>query len=534
MNQLPRLWTTPSGRVRRLAVVVLVGLLAALALALVPARSASAAELPGAITSVSTDKTAYGYNDRLTLHFGWAVPDTATAGDTFTLDLPDELKALSLAKFSLAAPDGSDVADAVWDGKKIVFTLTDYVDSHDSVAGSGFVTVQWDHGTVDQETGPIVLDFDGHAVPVTIGAKPAPPAQCTTNCPPPAQTPTSRGLGKSGSFTDGAYEGTSADADNIAWTVRLPGNATGYPQLDVVDTPAAGSVIDCATFAVRTQDSLAGGTPSTVVDASRYTLDCSADTFTLHLGAIAGSEFITVTYKGTITDQRSGSYANHVAVTAPGTTASTDTTVKRQAAGGVGDGVQSVSVGDLVWMDADHDGRQSAGEKGIAGVALVLSGPDGHAVTDIHGATVAPVVTDASGHYLFPNLPVLPAGQHYIVTIDPVASKKALAGLEPTTAHAGADRALDSSRASAESADLSTNGAQDLTLDFGFVLPDLPTLALPGGDGSDPGTEQPTTTASVSQLAHTGVSDPTPGVLIAVGLLVLGVVTALLARRRRA
>jgi hypothetical protein len=534
MTQLPRLWTSPSGRLRPLAAFALIGVLAALALALVPARSASAAALPGAITSVSTDKTSYGYNDRVSLTFGWAVPDSATAGDTFTLDLPDELKALSLAKFSLTAPDGSDVADAVWHGKQVVFTLTPYVDSHDSVSGSGFVTVQWDHSVVDKETAPIVLDFDGHAIPVTIGEKPAPPAPCTTNCPPPAPTPTSRGLSKSGSFTDGAYEGTSTDADNLGWTVRLPGNATGFPQMDVVDTPAAGSIIDCSTVTIRTQSSLASGTPSTVVDASRYSLSCSADTFTLHLGAIAASEFITVSYKGTISDQRPGSYANHVAITTPGTTTAVDTAVKRQAAGGVGGGVQSVSVGDLVWMDADHDGRQNVAEKGIAGVTLVLTGPDGKPVTDIHGSPVKPAVTDASGHYLFSGLPVLAAGQHYTVAIDAAASKKALDGLEPTTAHAGADRAADSSTDSAESVDLTTNGAQDLTLDFGFVFPDLPTLALPGGDGSDPGTDQPTTTAQVSQLAHTGVSDPTPGVLVAVGLLALGVVTALLARRRRA
>ncbi|MFR0657183.1 Ig-like domain-containing protein, partial [Pantoea sp. SIMBA_079] len=72
--------------------------------------------IPGAITSVTTDKTAYGYNERLKLTFGWAVPDGSQPGDTFTLDLPDELAAASLARFQLTAPDGQTVATADWNG----------------------------------------------------------------------------------------------------------------------------------------------------------------------------------------------------------------------------------------------------------------------------------------------------------------------------------------------------------------------------------------------------------------------------------
>ncbi|HXR45378.1 MAG TPA: SdrD B-like domain-containing protein, partial [Pseudolysinimonas sp.] len=318
--------------------------------------------------------------------------------------------------------------------------------------------------------------------------------------------------------------------DNIGWTIALPGNPTGYSTpVHVVDTPAAGSVIDCATIALTTQDSLAGGTTKTAVDPARYDVTCSPSTFTIDLDRIGPSEFVTITYKGTIADQSSGSYANHVAVTIDGQTTLKDSTVKRTDAGGVGDGVQSVGVGDDVWLDADRDGIQDPGEKGIPGVTLALTGPDGKPVTGITGAPVADAVTDANGHYAFTGLPVLPAGQHYTVSIDAAASKTALTGLVPTTAHAGHDAALDSSTGSAQSTDLTTNGARDLTLDFGFVLPDepdLPTLALPG----DPETASSDTPA---QLAHTGVDGVVPASIAGVLLIGLGAAVAIAARRRR-
>lgn len=518
----------PSGvraaRTARILATALIALIVTAVGFLVPA-AANAAELTGAITSVSTDKTTYGYNERIKLSFDWAVPDTATAGDTFTLPLPEELKAATLAKFSLLAADGSVVADATWAGKSVVFALTDYVDSHDNVGGSGFLTVQWDHDFTPVTSQPVVLEFLGTAIQVVIGDKPAPSQPCTQNCPPAPSTPTARSLSKSGSWADGAYEGTRDQTGNINWSIALPGNETGYVgPIQVVDTPSTGSVVECATIAVSTQASLAGGTPRTPVDPARYTVDCSAGAFTIQLDTIAPSEFITITYKGTITDQRTGAYANHVAVTIAGTTTIKDTKVKRTDAGGVGGGTQSVSVGDYVWLDSDRDGIQDAAEKGIPGVTLDLTGPNG-GVTDIAGKVVGPTVTDADGGYTFANLPVLQAGEHYTATIDQAASSKALATLKPTVANRG-DSAADSSTGSASSVELLTNGARDATLDFGFVPFELPTLPLPGGGHAAP--------AAPVQLAYTGSEIPFAGMGAAALLLAAGVAGILLGRRRHA
>jgi hypothetical protein len=120
-----------------------------------------------------------------------------------------------------------------------------------------------------------------------------------------------------------------------------------------------------------------------------------------------------------------------------------------------------VSVGNLVWFDTDRDGLQDAGEPGIAGVTLLLTKADGSPVTDIYGNAVTTTVTDANGNYLFDNLPY---GAYNVTAVDP-------SGYTTTTAAVGADRAIDSSTGSATSASLSSDGAQDLTLDFGYFMP---------------------------------------------------------------
>ncbi len=68
------------------------------------------------------------------------------------------------------------------------------------------------------------------------------------------------------------------------------------------------------------------------------------------------------------------------------------------------------SIGDLVWKDLNSNGVQDAGEPGVAGVPVSLSG------TDIDGNPVtATTTTDANGNYLFAGL----ASGTYVVTFDP-------------------------------------------------------------------------------------------------------------------
>ncbi|MDZ8170843.1 SdrD B-like domain-containing protein [Microbacterium xanthum] len=134
---------------------------------------------------------------------------------------------------------------------------------------------------------------------------------------------------------------------------------------------------------------------------------------------------------------------------------------------------KKVAVSDYVWLDVDGDGIQgsSPDEKPLPGVVLVITGPNGKAVTDLDGEPVGPQVTDEDGLYLFDNLPALPAGESYTVTIDRDAPStvEALRELRPTPAGEGDDPTRDSNDWSAVSGDLVENGAIDPTLDFGFM-----------------------------------------------------------------
>ena len=164
-----------------------------------------------------------------------------------------------------------------------------------------------------------------------------------------------------------------------------------------------------------------------------------------------------------------------------------------------------VSVGDYVWFDEDGDGRQDDGEPGIPGVELELLGPDGKPVTDADGNPVKNVVTDENGAYSFDNLPALPPGEHYTVRV--VAGPE---GYEPTTPGAG-DRAGDSSTGSAESGDLSTDGARDNTLDFGFVKPAPEPTATPEPTPTEEPSPEPTPEVCLEPAPGEPAPTPAPG-----------------------
>lgn len=127
--------------------------------------------------------------------------------------------------------------------------------------------------------------------------------------------------------------------------------------------------------------------------------------------------------------------------------------------------VSQASVGDYVWYDGEGDGLQDGAlDSPLAGIVLILTGPDGGPVTDVNGALIGPATTDASGYYEFVGLPVLESGLVYTVTVD---ASTVPAGMVPTKAGA-TDRAGDSSTGSATSAEMASNGTCDTTLDFGF------------------------------------------------------------------
>lgn len=87
--------------------------------------------------------------------FDWSVPDTAKAGETFTLKLPDQLKPASgiSTSFELKDASGIKVADAVWEGKTLRITLADYANSRFNVKGQARVSLEWDRSGIDTNRG---------------------------------------------------------------------------------------------------------------------------------------------------------------------------------------------------------------------------------------------------------------------------------------------------------------------------------------------------------------------------------------------
>ena len=180
----------------------------------------------------------------------------------------------------------------------------------------------------------------------------------------------------------------------------------------------------------------------------------------------------------------------------------------------------AVSVGDYVWEDVNKDGLQDDADKPIEGVTLTISRSDGGTVNNADGSARAELTTktDAAGKYVFDNLQVLPANTHYVVTAT------APEGFEATKDGAGERDKDSSARAGkAESVDLTTDGASDMTLDFGFVRPEPPATpaptATPSTEPDDPSatptaepTDEPTAEPSATPTAAPSTEPDEPSV----------------------
>jgi uncharacterized surface anchored protein len=117
------------------------------------------------------------------------------------------------------------------------------------------------------------------------------------------------------------------------------------------------------------------------------------------------------------------------------------------------------SLSQVVWFDADRDGRLDNGETGAAGVKVVLLDANGVAVPG------ASATTDADGHYQFTNL----APGKYSVQFD----KSSLpAGYDFTSAAQGGPGGVgsDADTGTGKTAQVTLASGQDLTLRAGLVI----------------------------------------------------------------
>ena len=195
--------------------------------------------------------------------------------------------------------------------------------------------------------------------------------------------------------TDGVT--TSNVGDQLTYTITATNN--GPSPADAVTI--TDNLPDELTFVSATGPGGAAITPNTDGDV------------VFNGGTLASGASFTVTILATIDAGTTGTITNPVTVTT--TTVETDTTnnaASDTTTVNVPDPNTS-SIAGTVFVDLNDNGIQDAGEAGIAGVTLNLTG------TDVDGNAVDQTeMTDADGNYLFDNLA---AGTYSVAEVQPAA-----------------------------------------------------------------------------------------------------------------
>jgi hypothetical protein len=124
-------------------------------------------------------------------------------------------------------------------------------------------------------------------------------------------------------------------------------------------------------------------------------------------------------------------------------------------------------IGDFVWVDSNGNGIQDAGEPGINGVTLHLLVTNPNQDPERTTVTANHPVTGQPGWYQFDNITC-----DYDYTVSVVASTVP-AGYNPTSIHAGSNRAVDSNDPSGVTINFpfQDTNPTDLTIDFGYLPP---------------------------------------------------------------
>ncbi|WP_455550959.1 DUF5979 domain-containing protein [Corynebacterium kutscheri] len=94
------------------------------------------------------------------VEFKWTAPKGAKRGDSFELDLPEQLRSVDTGPIVLQDENGAVVATGKWVGNKFVITLTGFQEINFDVNGSAYVSVAWN--TNKDFTGDLVFNGCGN------------------------------------------------------------------------------------------------------------------------------------------------------------------------------------------------------------------------------------------------------------------------------------------------------------------------------------------------------------------------------------
>ncbi|QIM15840.1 hypothetical protein G7067_04485 [Leucobacter insecticola] len=289
--------------------------------------AAHAAVVPSAITSVSIEQTMAIKYDFLTIHLGWAVPDGAEEGDTFSVTLPEELRAVG-SDFTLTDGSGAVVATATMSGSTVTFTLTDYVATHANTHGDATIRAQFFSDAADNTSVPLrFVTGDGDAFDLSIFKY--------------AVTPIDRSQpAKAASWMDLQDQGITKPQNAIWWQVAAPRGPSTTTRF--TDTLGPGMKMDCAmgfmsTFEV--QPSTGYLINQVDIDPSRVTVHSCTDTgFDVSISGAQPGEILSVGYFTSLTDQWLADYSNTATVTQDSGSQIASSSIQRYSSGGSGAG----------------------------------------------------------------------------------------------------------------------------------------------------------------------------------------------------
>ncbi|MFK4637172.1 SpaA isopeptide-forming pilin-related protein [Paenarthrobacter histidinolovorans] len=336
-------------------------------LGLVP--PAQAAVIPGAITGVSTGSTSIATGDEVSFTGTWAVPDGSQPGDTFTMQLPDQLAWRGPATFELKNASGDVVAIATVDPSGLVtFTLTDFVLTHSNVSGSLFFQTQFTKEVTTTGPETLVFKFGETEFPITVESKPGCKENCTTFTPP---------------TTPGSAFGWGDPNDTIAVASTLTPLLTSDSQTVVLtDTPGPGLEIDCSFVEawVGPYDSTGHITD---IRNSLYppVIDCTPTQLTVTWQNVPAGNAFRIDLIMNVTDPNRVQYVNSGTQSVDGVPTNFTSRALGHRAGGTGDG----TTGGISVKKVDS-----------VNTSTVLSG----AVFDVRnsaGTSVGTITTDATG-----------------------------------------------------------------------------------------------------------------------------------------
>ncbi|QTH59772.1 peptidase [Corynebacterium hindlerae] len=186
------------------------------------------------------------YNDsgaRAEAQFDWSVSSASKEGDTFSITLPNELVTVGTGELRLLDEGGNHVATAnIEAGKKeVVFTLTDYVDTHFSVKGQAYFTVEWDRNAPGLSTDgfgsneqPGSLNFSGCGSGTLLGVYPPDGPGGVTHI-----------NSKNGNYYGESIQVDGKTAHLVTWNIAVASDS-GTNDFTVTDTAPEGYKFACS------------------------------------------------------------------------------------------------------------------------------------------------------------------------------------------------------------------------------------------------------------------------------------------------